>query len=134
MLRKILITGAIGNIECLLISRLSVLTDLGFQALMRDDGKANRPNEAGVDCVPETVADSEAGIQAVAGIYAVVLITAQAPNPNEQASGCSPLLQLLELARPGWYLSSRPPRMSRPTMPGYTAELIIASNHQASTM
>ena len=86
MAKKLLVTGATGNIGSQLVSILAANQDIEVRAFIRDPKKAAPLEAAGAEVVFGTFED-EASIQkAVEGIDTLVLITAPNPNAAEQAS------------------------------------------------
>ena len=85
MTKKVLVTGATGNIGSQLVPRLTAHNDLEVHALVRDEAKAAGLKEAGAELVVGTFEDDQAVRAAVDSVDTVVLITAPNPNAADQA-------------------------------------------------
>ena len=85
MPRKVLITGATGNIGSQLSPRLAASDDLEARAFVHDENKASALREAGVECVIGSFEDAKSVGEAVDGIDTVVLITAPNAHAYDQA-------------------------------------------------
>jgi uncharacterized protein YbjT (DUF2867 family) len=84
--KKVLVTGATGNIGGQLVPRLTAYDELEVSAFVRDEAKAGSLQEAGAKLVLGTFEDAQAVRAAVEGVDTVVLITAPNPNSADQAS------------------------------------------------
>lgn len=93
MTKKVLVTGATGNIGRELVRQLATHGDLQVRALVRNEEKAAPLRASGVEVVFGAFEDDQALRAALEGIDTVALITATNPAADQQA------LAALEAAR-----------------------------------
>ena len=85
-MKRVLVTGATGNIGSRLIPRLASRPDIAVRALVRSLDRAAPLAASGAELVPGRLEDKEAVRRAMQNIDTVVLITPAGPSAADQAS------------------------------------------------
>jgi len=86
MTKKVLVTGATGNIGSQLVPRLAAYDDIDVRAFVHHAEKAAPLKAVGAELALGTFEDPQAVRVAVDGIDTIVLITAMNPHAADQAS------------------------------------------------
>lgn len=86
MTKKVLVTGATGNIGSQLVPSLTAHDDVKVRVFVRDEEKAAPLKATGAELSVGTFEDAQAVRNAVQGIDTVVLITAPNPDAFDQAN------------------------------------------------